>query len=47
MEIVPLGESLVVETRILPRDIAFIRPGQRATVRFTAYDYTIYGGMEG
>ncbi|MGL6071214.1 HlyD family type I secretion periplasmic adaptor subunit [Craterilacuibacter sp.] len=46
-EIVPLNESLLLETRITPRDIAFLRPGQRAVVRYTAYDFTIYGGMEG
>lgn len=47
MEIVPLEDSLLIETRVTPRDIAFLRPGQKATVRFTAYDYTVYGGMEG
>jgi adhesin transport system membrane fusion protein len=47
LEIVPLDESLLVETRVSPRDIAFLRPGQDATIRFTAYDYTIYGGMAG
>jgi adhesin transport system membrane fusion protein len=47
LEIVPEEDSLLVETRVLPRDIAFLRPGQRAMVRFTAYDYTIYGGMSG
>lgn len=47
MEIVPLDDQLLVETRILPRDIAFIRPGLEATVKITAYDYAIYGGLEG
>jgi adhesin transport system membrane fusion protein len=47
LEIVPVDESLLVETRVSPRDIAFLRPGQDAMVRFTAYDYTIYGGMAG
>lgn len=47
MEIVPLDDRLLVETRISPRDIAFIRPGQRATVKITAYDYAIYGGLDG
>lgn len=47
MTIVPLGDKLRVETRISPRDIAFIHPGQRATVKLTAYDYSIYGGLEG
>ncbi|WP_293763785.1 HlyD family type I secretion periplasmic adaptor subunit [uncultured Aquitalea sp.] len=46
LEIVPLEDSLLVEARVSPRDIAFLRPGQRAMVRFTAYDYTVYGGME-
>ncbi|BEV73774.1 MULTISPECIES: HlyD family type I secretion periplasmic adaptor subunit [unclassified Paludibacterium] len=47
MEIVPIGDSLLVETRVSPRDIAFLRTGQDAKVKFTAYDYTIYGGMDG
>lgn len=47
MEIVPLDERLLIETRIQPRDIAFIRPGQRASVKVTAYDYSIYGGLDG
>lgn len=47
MEIVPLDEQLLIETRIAPRDIAFIRPGQRASVKISAYDYSIYGGLEG
>ena len=47
MEIVPLDDQLLVEARIAPRDIAFIHPGQRATVKVTAYDYAIYGGLEG
>ncbi|WP_217539568.1 HlyD family efflux transporter periplasmic adaptor subunit, partial [Stenotrophomonas sp. GbtcB23] len=47
MEIVPLDDKLLVEARISPRDIAFIHPDQRATVKITAYDYSIYGGLEG
>ena len=47
VEIVPLDDGLLLETRISPRDIAFLHPGQRAVVRYTAYDYTVYGGMEG
>lgn len=47
MTLVPLDDQLLVETRILPRDIAFIHPGQRALVKVTAYDYSIYGGLEG
>ncbi len=47
MEIVPLDEQLLIETRISPRDIAFIRPGQEAKVKITAYDYSIYGSLDG
>lgn len=46
IEIVPLDDTLVIEAKILPKDIAFLHPGQEATVKFTAYDYTIYGGMK-
>lgn len=44
--IVPLEDSLLVETQIKPSDIAFLRPQQHAIVKFTAYDFTIYGGLE-
>lgn len=47
IEIVPIDEQLVFETRINPKDIAFIRPEQRANVRVTAYDYSMYGALEG
>ncbi|MEI5686013.1 MULTISPECIES: HlyD family type I secretion periplasmic adaptor subunit [Sphingomonas] len=47
MEIVPLDDRLLIEARIQPRDIAFIRPGQPAKVKVTAYDYSIYGGLDG
>ncbi|QCB56748.1 HlyD family type I secretion periplasmic adaptor subunit [Sphingopyxis sp. PAMC25046] len=47
MEIIPLDDQLMIEARMSPRDIAFIRPGQRATVKITAYDYSIYGGLDG
>jgi adhesin transport system membrane fusion protein len=47
VEIVPLDDSLLVEARIRPQDIAFLHPGQKAMIKFTAYDYTIYGGLEG
>ena len=47
MTIVPLDEKLLVEARISPRDIAFIRPDQEALVKITAYDYSIYGGLKG
>jgi len=46
VEIVPLDDALVLEAKIQPRDIAFIHPGQAATVKFSAYDFAIYGGME-
>ncbi len=45
VEIVPLDDSLVIEARIRPQDIAFLRPQQPALVKFTAYDSTIYGGL--
>lgn len=47
MQIIPMGDQLLIEARMSPRDIAFIRPGQRATVKVTAYDYAIYGALEG
>jgi adhesin transport system membrane fusion protein len=46
VEIVPLEDTLVIETNIKPADIAFLRPDQDAKVKFTAYDFTIYGGLE-
>ena len=47
MEVVPLGEKLLVETRVKPSDIAFIKVGDRALVKVTAYDFSTYGGLEG
>lgn len=47
MGIVPLDEQLLIEARISPRDVAFIYPGQEAKVKITAYDYSIYGGLDG
>jgi adhesin transport system membrane fusion protein len=47
VEIVPLDDQLLVEARIRPADIAFIYPGQEAIVKLTAYDYSIYGGLNG
>ncbi|MPS70850.1 MAG: HlyD family type I secretion periplasmic adaptor subunit [Novosphingobium sp.] len=47
MEIVPLEDQLLIEARVSPRDIAFIRPGQPATVKITAYDPSIYGTLPG
>jgi membrane fusion protein, adhesin transport system len=47
MEVVPLEDSLFVEAKIRPSDIAFIHPKQPAVVKITAYDFSIYGGLEG
>lgn len=47
IEIVPNDDTLVVEAEVKPADIAFIRPGQRATVKLTAYDYSVYGALDG
>lgn len=47
LEIVPLQDLLVLETQIHPKDIAFLRPDQPALVKFTAYDFSIYGGLKG
>jgi adhesin transport system membrane fusion protein len=47
MEVVPVGERLLVETRVSPKDIAFIKVGDRAVVKITAYDFSIYGGLDG
>lgn len=47
MEIVPLGEKVLVEARIKPADVGFIRVGQRAIVKLSGYDYNIYGGLAG
>ncbi|AFJ59847.1 MAG: hemolysin secretion protein D [Pseudomonadales bacterium RIFCSPLOWO2_12_60_38] len=46
VEIVPLDDTLLVEAKIRPQDIAFLHPGQEAVVKFTAYDYTVYGGLK-
>ena len=46
MEIIPLDDSLLLEARIKPQDIAFLHPGQKAHVKFTAYDFVIYGGLD-
>jgi adhesin transport system membrane fusion protein len=47
MEIVPLEDQLLVEARIPPSEVAFLRPGLAAKVKLTAYDYTSYGGLDG
>ncbi|KAB2723347.1 HlyD family efflux transporter periplasmic adaptor subunit [Brucella intermedia] len=46
MEIIPLDDQLLVETRLNPRDIAFIHPNQEATVKITAYESSIYGTLD-
>lgn len=45
VEIVPVDDSLLIEAHIRPSDIAFLRPGQNAMIKFTAYDFSIYGGL--
>jgi adhesin transport system membrane fusion protein len=45
VEVVPLDDALILEVQITPKDIGFLRPGQEATVKFTAYDFSIYGGL--
>jgi len=45
LELVPLEDNLLVEARVKPRDIAYLRPGQEALVKITAYDFSIYGGF--
>jgi len=47
VEIVPFDDNLVVEAQIRPQDIGFIRMGQSANVKFTAYDYSIFGSLKG
>jgi membrane fusion protein, adhesin transport system len=46
VEVVPLDDALLLEAQINPKDIAFLRPGQDALVKFTAYDFSIYGGLK-
>ncbi|OAN11132.1 hemolysin secretion protein D [Photobacterium jeanii] len=45
--IVPTEDNLLIEAQIAPKDIAFLRPNLRAMIKFSAYDFTIYGGLEG
>ena len=47
MQIVPLEEDLVIEAKVSPADIAFIKTGMKATVKIDAYDYTVYGDLSG
>ena len=46
VEVVPLDDALILEAKVAPKDIAFLRPGQPAMVKFTAYDFSTYGGLE-
>jgi len=47
LEIVPLGDNLLIEAQVRPSDIAFLYPGQKAVVKITAYDFSVYGGLDG
>lgn len=47
LELVPLDDQLIVEARVSPRDIAFVRPGQPAVIKLSAYDFAIFGGLDG
>lgn len=47
MQVIPVGEKLFIEARISPKDIAFVKVGDRANVKVTAYDFSTYGGLEG
>lgn len=45
--IVPTSETLLVEARVSPRDVAFIRPDQKALIKVSAYDFSVFGGLDG
>ncbi len=47
MEIVPVGSRVLVEARVKPRDIGFLRVGQKTEMKLAAYDYAVYGGLQG
>jgi adhesin transport system membrane fusion protein len=47
MQIVPVDDDLIIEAKVKPADIAFVKPGLPATVKLDAYDYSIYGTLEG
>ena len=47
VEIIPFNDKLLIETKIKPSDIAYLYPGQPAKVKFTAYDFSIYGALDG
>lgn len=47
MEIMPIGDRILVEARVRPADIGFVKQGQEATIKLSAYDFTVYGGFQG
>ncbi|UJQ95779.1 HlyD family type I secretion periplasmic adaptor subunit [Mariluticola halotolerans] len=47
IDIVPVEDTLLIEARLKPSDVAFVLPGQPALIKFTAYDFSIFGGLEG
>ncbi|GGY69409.1 HlyD family type I secretion periplasmic adaptor subunit [Cellvibrio zantedeschiae] len=47
IEIIPLDDQLLIEAKVAPKDIAFLHPGETAIVKFTAYDFAVYGGLTG
>lgn len=47
MDIVPIDDKLLIEAKVKPSDIAFLRPGQKANIKITAYDFAIFGGLDG
>jgi len=47
MEITPVDDQLLIETKVLPKDVAFVAPGMPASVKITAYDFSVYGDLEG
>ncbi|MDP1957024.1 MAG: HlyD family efflux transporter periplasmic adaptor subunit, partial [Rhodocyclaceae bacterium] len=47
MQIVPIDDDLIIEAKVKPADIAFVKPGLSATVKLDAYDYSIYGSLKG
>ena len=47
LELVPLGQELIIEVKLLPADISYIKKGQKASVKLDTYDFSIYGGFDG
>jgi len=47
LQVVPLEDTLIIEARVRPADVAFLKPGQAASVKIDAYDYTVYGSLDG